>query len=81
MFTVSGAKRSTVLCRFLRIMAIESEAVFDDDLDKCVHIYLSNRGVLLTPFHSMVLVSPATIAEDVDLHNEVFEKLVKELIG
>jgi len=62
-------------------MAIESEAVFDDDLDKLVHIYLSNRGVLLTPFHSMVLVSPANIAEDVDLHNEVFEKLVKELIG
>ena len=34
--------------------------------------YLLNRGVLITPFHNMALLSPATSAEDVDRHTEVF---------
>jgi glutamate-1-semialdehyde 2,1-aminomutase len=58
----------------------ESEAVFDDDLDTLVHVFMANRGILLTPFHSMVLISPQTTNEDVDLHNRVFLELVEELI-
>jgi glutamate-1-semialdehyde 2,1-aminomutase len=42
---------------------------------------MANRGILLTPFHTMVLVSPQTTDEDVDLHNEVFEELVRELVA
>jgi glutamate-1-semialdehyde 2,1-aminomutase len=34
-------------------------------LDALLHLVLLNRGVLLTPFHSMLLVSPATSAGDV----------------
>lgn len=59
----------------------ESEEVFDDDLDALVHVYMANRSILLTPFHTMVLISPATTAEDVDLHNKVFGELVDELAG
>lgn len=59
---------------------LESEEAFDNDLDTLVHIYMANRGVLLTPFHSMVLISPATTAEDADLHNMVFSELVGELV-
>ena len=35
----------------------------------------TNRGVLLTPFHNMALMSPATAEEDVDRHTEVFGEL------
>ena len=59
----------------------ESEAVFDDDLDALVHVYMANRGILLTPFHSMVLISPQTTGEDVILHNQVFAEMVQELVA
>lgn len=38
-----------------------------------------NRGILLTPFHNMALMSPATTAEDVNRHTEVFREAVLEL--
>lgn len=38
-----------------------------------------NRGVLLTPFHMMALMSPATSAEDVDRHSAIFREAVAEL--
>ena len=40
-----------------------------------------NRGVLITPFHNMALMSPATTSEDVDRHTEVFALAADELIA
>ena len=40
----------------------------DDELERFLHLYALNRGVLLTPFHNMALMSPATSEADVDLH-------------
>lgn len=57
----------------------EADRAFDDELDTLVHVYMVNRGILLTPFHTMVLISPQTTDEDVDLHNRVFEDLAREL--
>jgi glutamate-1-semialdehyde 2,1-aminomutase len=37
--------------------------------------------VLLTPFHNMALISPATTEADVEIHSEVFRESVKELLG
>ena len=34
----------------------------DDDLDEYLHLYLANRGVLITPFHNMALMCPDTVA-------------------
>ena len=41
-------------------------------LDRLIHLWALNRGILLTPFHNMALMSPATTAADVDRHTEVF---------
>ncbi|MEV5408826.1 transaminase [Thermopolyspora sp. NPDC052614] len=59
----------------------ESAAASDDDLDDYFHLYLHNRGVLMTPFHNMALMCPATTAQDVDLHTELFTAAVRELTG
>ena len=40
----------------------------DADLDRYMHLGALNRGILMTPFHAMALMSPATTREDVDLH-------------
>lgn len=46
-----------------------------------MHLYALNRGILLTPFHNMALMSPATTEADVDRHTEVFAEAVAELVG
>ncbi len=59
----------------------EAAAGQDEELDPFIHLFLLNRGVLMTPFHNMALMSPATTAEDVDRHTEVFGEAVDELVG
>ncbi len=59
----------------------ESADAGDDDLDEYMHLYMLNRGVLMTPFHNMALMCPTTTEADVDLHTEVFTKAINELYG
>jgi glutamate-1-semialdehyde 2,1-aminomutase len=59
----------------------EAAAGQDHELDPFLHLYLLNRGVLMTPFHNMALMSPATTEEDVDRHSEVFGEAAAELLG
>jgi glutamate-1-semialdehyde 2,1-aminomutase len=59
----------------------ESAAAADSELDDYFHAYLANRGVLITPFHNMALMSPATTDEDVDRHTEAFGDAVHELLS
>ena len=51
----------------------------DPELNEFMHLYLLNRGILMTPFHNMALMSPATTAADVDAHTAVFESAAGEL--
>jgi glutamate-1-semialdehyde 2,1-aminomutase len=57
----------------------EAHAAGDADLERYMHLFALNRGILLTPFHNMALMSPATTDADVDLHTEVFREAVLEL--
>ena len=57
----------------------EAEANDDHELARFTHLYALNRGILLTPFHNMALMSPATTEADVDLHSEVFDEMAGEL--
>jgi glutamate-1-semialdehyde aminotransferase len=53
----------------------------DEELDSLLHLYMLNRGVLMTPFHMMALMSPATTEEHVDRHQAAFEEAAAELAG
>jgi glutamate-1-semialdehyde 2,1-aminomutase len=57
----------------------ESEAVTDAELEDYLHLSLLNRGILLTPFHNMALMCPATTEADVDLHLQVLDEAVASL--
>ena len=59
----------------------ESAAAADFELERFLHLYALNRGVLLTPFHNMALMCPETTAADIDLHTRVFAGAVAELTG
>jgi glutamate-1-semialdehyde 2,1-aminomutase len=57
----------------------ESAAAGNRDLEEFLHLYLLNRGVLITPFHNMALMCPATTEEDVDRHTEAFYAALEEI--
>ncbi|HLW85302.1 MAG TPA: aspartate aminotransferase family protein [Candidatus Sulfotelmatobacter sp.] len=57
----------------------EAHDAMDFELERFMHLYAMNRGILLTPFHNMALMSPQTEAEDVDRHTKVFREALKEL--
>ena len=57
----------------------ESAREIHQDLDRYLHLGCLNRGVLLTPFHSMALISPAHTIADADAHTDVFAELVQRL--
>ena len=59
----------------------EAFAAIDHELDRYMHLFTLNRGILLTPFHNMALISPDTTRADVDYHTQVFRESVQSLFG
>jgi glutamate-1-semialdehyde 2,1-aminomutase len=57
----------------------ESAAAADFELERYLHLYSLNHGVLLTPFHNMALMCPATSESDIDLHTKIFAEATREL--
>jgi glutamate-1-semialdehyde 2,1-aminomutase len=59
----------------------EAAAAVDLELDRFLHLWALNRGILMTPFHNMALIAPAVTAADVDQHTAVFRAAVAALRG
>ena len=59
----------------------EAHDDMDFELERFMHLYCMNRGILMTPFHNMALMSPATGPDDIDHHSRVFREAVKEMVG
>ena len=62
----SGARAELVCSAVPPRNGSEARAAMDHDLERTIHLYLANRGILLAPFHNMMLVSPVTQAAQVD---------------
>ncbi len=75
-----GARAEYRFCSPSPRTGSESAAAHDDEIEEYLHLYLSNRGVLITPFHNMALMCPATTAADVDLHTELFGQAVAQIV-
>ena len=58
----------------------ESAAAADPELDEYFHLHAANRGILMTPFHNMALMCPATTEADADAHTAVFAAAADELL-
>ncbi|HNW18340.1 MAG TPA: aspartate aminotransferase family protein [Sphingorhabdus lacus] len=58
----------------------EARAAMDHDLESAIHLYLTNRGILLAPFHNMMLLSPVTQSEQVDRLLHALVSCVGELL-
>lgn len=60
--------------------AAEVDAHQDADLERLMHLMALNRGILMTPFHNMALISPFTTKGDVRKHTAVFRESVESLL-
>jgi glutamate-1-semialdehyde aminotransferase len=56
-------------------------AADDFELQQYLHLHALNRGILITPFHNMALMSPATTAADVERHTAAFREAVAALFA
>jgi glutamate-1-semialdehyde 2,1-aminomutase len=53
----------------------------DFELQQYLHLHALNRGILLTPFHNMALMCPATTSDDVARHTQAFREAVASLFA
>lgn len=58
----------------------EARAAMHPKLEAAIHLYLANRGILLAPFHNMMLLSPATQEGQVDRLVHIFDAAVTEFL-
>jgi glutamate-1-semialdehyde 2,1-aminomutase len=75
-----GARAEYRFCPEPPRTGAESAAASDSRLEEYLHLYLLNRGVLITPFHNMALMCPATTEADVDRHSAAFDEALAELV-
>jgi glutamate-1-semialdehyde 2,1-aminomutase len=59
----------------------EAAQAADYELDRFMHLCALNRGILMTPFHNMALMSPYVTEADIDKHTEVFRESVEILLN
>ncbi len=59
----------------------EANAAVDSELDRYMHLFALNRGILMTPFHNMALIASDTTEADVKTHSQVFREAVTALFG
>jgi glutamate-1-semialdehyde 2,1-aminomutase len=57
----------------------EAAASTDRELERFLHLHALNRGILMTPFHNMALMCPATTEADVDDHTRAFSNALDSL--
>ena len=70
--TELGARCEFQFCATSPRTGAQAEAAFHDSLQMALHLYLINRGILITPFHNMTLCCPQTSHADV---NRLIEEL------
>jgi glutamate-1-semialdehyde 2,1-aminomutase len=58
----------------------EAAAMRQGGLETLMHAFYLNEGVLVTPFHTMFLMCPATTDADVARHDEVFDRFVEAAV-
>jgi glutamate-1-semialdehyde 2,1-aminomutase len=58
---------------------LEASRIIHRPIDLAVHHYLLNRGVVITPFHNMMLICPATETQHVDELLHQLDRCMAEL--
>jgi glutamate-1-semialdehyde 2,1-aminomutase len=74
-----GARVEFMCCPVPPRNGYEASQVIHQPVDVAVHHYLLNRGVVITPFHNMMLVCPSTTEHDVEKLLNALDACLDEL--
>lgn len=74
-----GARIELIFSEKLLKNGTEAEKSHHPELEGAIHIGLLNQGVLIAPFHNMMLISPDTTSEDVDHLVTALDKVLAEI--
>jgi len=77
--TQVGARVEFLTCPTPPSNGSEAKAAMHPELEAAIHLFLANRGILLAPFHNMMLVSPVTSDEQIDRLVGAFAECTKAL--
>ena len=77
--TQVGARVEFQFCPTPPINGTQADAILDGQLEKIIHLYLLNRGILITPFHNMMLICPATTTQHIAQFLAVFDTCLAQL--
>ncbi len=76
-----GARVEFMCCEKPPDNGFEASRVIHQPIDQAVHHYLLNRGVVVTPFHNMMLICPATTEVHIRTVLEKLEACISELLN
>ena len=79
--TQLGARAEYHFCSSRPRNGSDLAAVGDEHVERFIRLYLTNRGILTTPFHNMALMAPTTTPGDVARHEEVLGEALHLLAG
>jgi glutamate-1-semialdehyde 2,1-aminomutase len=74
--TQVGARCEFQFCAVPPRNGSEAAAAMDEALEQAIHLALLNRGVMITPFHNMMLVCPDTSDADIDRLLAAFDEVL-----
>jgi glutamate-1-semialdehyde 2,1-aminomutase len=74
-----GARVELMCCQTPPRNGYEASQVIHQPIDVAVHHYLLNRGVVITPFHNMMLICPATTEQNVEKLLAALDNCLAEL--
>lgn len=74
-----GARVEFMCCPDRPKNGFEASKVIHQTIDEAIHHFLLNRGVVITPFHNMMLICPATTDTHVDTLIRSLDRCIAEL--
>jgi glutamate-1-semialdehyde 2,1-aminomutase len=74
-----GARVEFMCCPNRPENGYEASKVIRQPIDQAIHHFLLNRGVIITPFHNMMLICPATTQKHVDQLISGLDRCIAEL--
>lgn len=76
-----GARLEIIFAPKIPENAEEMRTLFDYELEEALHLGLINRGVLVTPFHNMLLAGPDLSKENVLHYSRSVQEILSQILN
>lgn len=75
-----GARLEIIFAPQIPENAEQMRALFDYELEEAIHLGLINRGILVTPFHNMLLAGPDLTKENILHYSHSMQEILSQIL-